>query len=65
MAMCVGCSCVSLILFIGMGKKQSKEKKEEEEETKINDKRMIYIDEFGNFVVGKWSGGRTESNDID
>jgi hypothetical protein len=36
-----------------MGKQQSKDKKkEEEEETKINDKRMIYIDEFGNFVVG-------------
>lgn len=39
-----------------MGKQQSKEKKkegEEEEGTKINDKRMIYIDEFGNFIVGK------------
>jgi hypothetical protein len=35
-----------------MGKQQSKDKKEEEEETKINDKRMIYFDEYGNFVLG-------------
>ena len=49
--------CVDAVysLWIGMGKQQSKEKKkgEEEEETKINDKRMIFIDEFGNFIVGK------------
>lgn len=37
-----------------MGKQQSKDKKkkEEEEEEKEYDKKMIYIDEFGNFVVG-------------
>lgn len=34
-----------------MGQKQTKKEKEEEEE-KVYDKKMIYIDEYGNFVYG-------------
>jgi hypothetical protein len=52
-ACCRCCVDLECFAFCEMGKQQSKDKKkEEEEETKINDKRMIYIDEFGNFVVG-------------
>lgn len=35
-----------------MGKQQSKDKKNEEEDSKEYDKKMIYIDEYGNFVYG-------------
>ena len=33
-----------------MGKQQSKDKKEEEDE-KVFNKKTIYIDEYGNFVL--------------